>query len=140
MEKERRNLTELYLDPDIKMTKTEYIEHKTRIEDGTSLIVQEMEKVQQELAELTPPPDLETLEVFATKIRDRLNGDYAPSPEEKRRILDLLHVKVWLGLDGSVRLSGWFDNDSTCLSSTSSRRCAHQQLQPPGPALHVPVL
>jgi len=109
LEKERQNLTELYIDPDVKMTKTEYLDQKARIETEESLVIKDMEKLQIELTNLPTLADLETLEIFAAKIRGRLNGNYEPAPVEKRKVLELLHAKVWISYDGMVTVSGWFD-------------------------------
>jgi len=138
LDKERNNLTELYIDPDVKMTKTEFLDQKARIDAEESSIIRDMEKLQVELANLPTPADLETLEIFAEKIRARLNGNYEPTPEEKRKILQLLHAKVWIGNDGRVTVSGWFDSeeqdDSSCLLSTTPACYALQRLPLPGRA------
>ncbi len=74
------------------------------------------------------------METFAAEVRERLAGNYDPSPEEKRQILELLHVRVWIGIDGGVRVSGWFgqeDETSTRQLSTTSTRCENQLPKPP---------
>ncbi len=122
LEKEQTNLTEIYVDPDIQMTKGEYLEQKARIEAEKASVIRELDQLKEELQNLPTIADLETLEIFAKKIRNRLDGNYDPTPEEKRKILDLLHAKIWIGNDGRVTVSGWFDvdeRDSSCLSSTT---------------------
>ncbi len=111
LEKQRENLTALYIDPDIKMTKLEYLRQKERIEEEIKGIIDDIEGIDAELANIPIPADLETMEIFAAAIRERLTGNYNPSPEEKRQILELLHMRVWIRIDGSVRLSGWFEEE-----------------------------
>jgi Recombinase zinc beta ribbon domain len=139
LEKERQKLTELYLDPDMNMTKNEYYEQKTRIDDHIKATLKEIEEKEAELASVPSKADLETLEIFASKIRVRLAENYVPSLQEQRQLFELLHIKVILGLDGTIKVNGWYkdENDyeesSNCLSSTSSTRCAHLPRPPPAP-------
>ena len=119
LKQEQQNLTTLYIDPDVRMSKTEYLDHKYRIEDELRSTEQEIERVKSDLAQIPSPAELETLEIFASRIREKLEGDYDPCPEDKRKVLDLLHVRVFLRLDGGVRIDGWFEEDSTGLSSTT---------------------
>jgi len=124
LEKERQKLTELYLDPDINMTKLEYNEQKTRIDDQIKSTVKEIEEKESELASVPSPADLETLEIFASKIRVRLAENYVPPPQEQRYLFELLHIKVDLGLDGTIRVNGWYrdedegEQSSDCLLDT----------------------
>jgi len=127
LEQQKKNLTELYIDPDINLTKTEYLEQKHRIEDEITSNILETERLQKELASVPTPTDLETIEKFASRVRVILEGNYNPTPEEMRKILELLHVKVWIGINGEVKVSGGFDDDSTCLSSTTSANCDHRR-------------
>jgi hypothetical protein len=125
LEKERQKLTALYLDPDMNMTKIEYLEQKTRIDDQIKATIKEIEEKEAELASVPTQADLETLEIFASKIRVRLVDNYIPPPLEQRQLFELLHIKVFLGLDGTIRVDGWYnDNDmseknSDCLSDTT---------------------
>ena len=108
LETERKNLTEVYLDPDIKMSKSEYLEQKNRIDEKISSTIEDIESTEMELRDIPKPADFETLEIFASKIRERLSENYTPTPQEKRRILELLHIKVFLDLDGIYKDRWWF--------------------------------
>ncbi len=108
---QQENLTSLYIDPEVHMTRSEFLRQKERIEVEFRSVLQDIESIDVELANIPVSVDLETLETFADAIRERLAGDYDPSPENKRQILELLHVRVWIGLDGRVRVSGWFGQD-----------------------------
>ena len=139
LEKERQNLTALYIDPEIKMTKTEYLEQRVRIDDQIKAVVEDIASTEAELASVPVPIEFESLEKFASKVREKLTCGYDPTPEEKRHILELLHIKVHLGLDGSIRLDGWFTDDEEeqtrgCLLDNTSARDGRQPPPPPGRA------
>ena len=108
LEAQQENLTSLYIDPEVHMTRSDFLRQKERIEVEFRSLLQDIERIDAELANIPVSVDLETLETFTDAIRERLAGDYDPSPENKRQILELLHIRVWIGLDGSVRVSGWF--------------------------------
>ena len=138
LEKQQENLTALYIDPDVTMTKTEYLRQKERIDDEQKSIAQEIDKVDVELASIPMLADLESMETFASAVRERMDGKFDPSPEDKRKILELLHVRVWISVDGEVRLTGWFkqedDEASTWLLSESSKHYVRRPPPPPGHA------
>ena len=139
-EKQRTNLNAMYIDPEIELTKGEYIEQKERIEKGATETTRDIERLQEELAGIPTPVELESIEIFSKKIRARLEGDADPPDTEKRKILDLLHVKAWIGEDGSVEVTGWFDNrDRVGLMHNTSIHYAHQQQQLPKRVSHVPA-
>jgi len=48
------------------------------------------------------------LEAFATEINRKLDI-VDPTPQEKRTIFELLHLKVIIGIDGELGLQGWFE-------------------------------
>lgn len=68
--------------------------------------VEKLEKRRQDLPALA---DLETLEVLAKQIREWHNCNLEPCPQDKRQILEMLHVRVLIGLDEKVSVTGWFD-------------------------------
>ncbi len=103
LEQQKQNLTAIYIDPDIQMTRSEYLEQRGRIDDEIQSNYEQLEAIKSELSSIPIPADFESLEKFASKVRDRLAGNYELKPEDKRPVLELLHVKVYIGLDGSVR-------------------------------------
>ncbi len=129
---ERNNLTALYIDPEIKITRMEYIEQKTRIDDEIKRINNDIEIVEKRIPNVPLPGDFDNLDTFASKIRERLFDARKIKPEDKRKILELLHVKVILGTDSSIRLEGWFGKDSDWLSSTTSKRYVNPPRRLPG--------
>jgi len=110
IEQKRQNLNAAYIDPEIGMLKADYVAQKVQLNKELEDILKEIEAVEDELSDLPTLAELETLEAFSAEIADSLgNGDLAP--EEKRKILQMLHVKVLVGIDGSMRLDGWFNVD-----------------------------
>lgn len=102
-------LNAAYVDPDIQLTKHEYIKQNSRIDDEMQHLVENIESVERELASIPTPAELETLEAFAAEINRKLDM-VEPTEEEKHKILELLHVKVIAELDGEIRLEGWFSS------------------------------
>ena len=108
LKQSRQNLNAAYIDPDLRMSKAEFIEQKTRVERQLGCIEKDMERIRQEVQDIPTPTDLESLEHFAAEVCQRLDL-VDPSPQEKRKILELLHVTIYLDLDKNVRLEGWFN-------------------------------
>jgi site-specific DNA recombinase len=119
LEQQRRNLNKVYIDPDIGLSKAEYIEQRTEIERGLKEARERIADIERELA---APPSLAKLpepETFFAAIKESLSGDADLTPKDKRKILELLHIKVLIGLDRSVRIEGWAIPDSIGLSTTT---------------------
>ncbi len=113
LQQERANLNNAYLDPDIGMTKIEYIEQKNRINDSINELNQKIEQAEKDLAKIPIPETLETIEAFADKIRMRLATNRELSREEIRQILDMLHVRVFVDREGKLKsVQGWFSKDN----------------------------
>jgi len=123
LEQQRQKLTIAYLDPELGLTKREYIEQKTRIDDELKGLHAEIEQVEKELPNIPTPAEYETLEAFAQSVRERLENSIDPPGEEKRTILELLHVKVLINPNGSVSVNGWFGDQTSDggLLSTASQ-------------------
>ncbi|MCI0563797.1 MAG: recombinase family protein [Nitrososphaera sp.] len=119
LEQQLQNLTTAYIDPDIRLPKEEYKAQRTRINVEIKDVKEQIKELETELARVPEPAELEALEVFAAEIRERLNGNYDPAPAEKRKLLEMLHVTVILGLEGSVRVEGWFTPKSDGLLATT---------------------
>lgn len=113
----RHNLTAAYIDPDIGLSKSEYLVQKATVDDTIKAIDGDVERLKKELAEIPTPVELETLERFASEIGERLDGDFEPPDKLKREILDILHVKVLVDPEGSISADGWFRAESDGLLS-----------------------
>jgi hypothetical protein len=90
------------------MPKLEYIAQRNMVDTEVRDIKEQIVGLQTELEGIHDPAELEVLEVFSTEIRKRLEENSDPSPEAKRKLLQLLHVTVLLGTDGSIEVDGWF--------------------------------
>lgn len=124
LDQQRENLTTAYVDPDIKMSKAEFIKQKSVIDRDLKRFNDERERIEAELARMPVSSDIKSLEKFASSIRDRLAGKVELSPSDKREVLDMLNVKVWISKDGSGRIEGRFDEPRSGVSSTTCSHCA----------------
>lgn len=120
LEQRRDNLTQAYIDPDIPMTKAEYLAQRETIDRELKAVGENTRQIESELETIPTPEGLETLEAFSVAMREILGDDTDWTPEEKRKILKLLHVKVYIGEDDKVRVEGWFDSKSVWLKDTTS--------------------
>lgn len=103
------NLTLAYTDPDIQMTKTEYLGQRVQIERELTEIRTKIEEIKAIPTAVPTQNQFEDLESFAQKVRERIdNEDWNPTPESKRQVLELLHAKIMLSKDGTGKVTGWF--------------------------------
>jgi len=109
VKQKRQNLSNAYLDPDIQMPKIEYLEQKGRMDEEAHSIEEDLENLRQDIATTPQPADLDVLKEFAGEIAQGLVPVEGLSLERKRKILDLMHVKVIYHPDGEVELDGWFN-------------------------------
>ncbi len=109
LEHMQRNLTSAYTDPDVKMTKVEYLEQRTKIQVDLKEKVSKLQEIDTQLSNLPSLKEYESLERFSEEIKERLIGsDWQPTPANKRRVLELLHVRIMLNYDGTGSITGWF--------------------------------
>lgn len=130
----REKLQAIYLDPDVGMTKTEYMELKTPIDEQIKAASLEVETTAQELQHVPTSEDLKSLEQFAAKILNTLGDNLDISPQDKRQIMQMLNLKVVISRDGNIKLEGWFAPQSDGLLSTTSVRYVLPPLRSPTPA------
>ena len=125
VEQMQRNLMTAYVDPDIKMTKTEYLKQKAQVDAEFSELAEKIEKEEADLASIPTPADLETLQTFVTNMKGMIvDGDRVP-PEEKRRILEMLHIRVIISKqDKELKIEGWFGPPIEGLKYQTSSCCA----------------
>ena len=84
-----------------------------------------IEENQPQMTDLPTQDQFEEMEQFAENIRRKVaSEDWESSPESKRRLLQMLHVKVFIAKDGTARVTGWFGETpdfSSALRSRSAR-------------------
>jgi site-specific DNA recombinase len=130
----KEKLQAIYLDPDLGMTKQEYLELKTPIDDQIQDAISEVEKTSKEIQHIPSPEDLETLEQFAAKMVTALGNNVEISPQDKRQIMQMLNIKVLMSGDGTIKMEGWVAAESEGLLSMSSEHYDHQRPRPLGRA------
>jgi hypothetical protein len=127
----RVRLQKTYLDPDIGMTKAEYLEEKQTIEDQINNASLDLEKLAGELQRIPTESDLENLEKMASIILNALGNNLDISPPDKRHVMQMLNLKVRISRNGSIKLEGWFAPESDGLLSITSPHFLKQTLLPP---------
>ena len=107
----RQNLNAAYLDPDIKMSKSEYLDQKLQIDNAVQSIELDLLKLRADVEEIPEPASLEALQRFSAEVMEEIYSEGEVSLEKKRQLLEMMHVKVLLKPDGSFKLAGWFNVD-----------------------------
>ena len=107
LEERGQNLTRAYTDPDIEMTKNEYLAQRAQINAELKIATQKIQEIETTFSFLPSPDEFANLEAFASQVRANLVEDI--SPQEKRELLELLHVKAIIMVDGSIEIDGWFN-------------------------------
>ena len=119
LEKSLSNLVDLYIDPDSSMTKHEYNQKRKQIELDIKSKRERFNSLPEQLESQPSHEEFEDLSQFSQRFQELMTSpEWNPTPENKRHILQLLQVKVYLGKDGTGRIEGWF-SDSGDLSSIS---------------------
>lgn len=136
LEQKLNNLTAAYIDPDIPLSKGEYLAQRVGVDNELKEVGRKIEELSQELDDIPTPAELATLEAFAAEVGQELDTELAA--EEVREILDILHVKVYIAEGDNIRIEGWFRTQSSRLLSTASVRCAPQPPPPPSLASRAP--
>ena len=134
LKKKRRNLTSAYIDPEIKFTKAEYIEQKENLDNDIAALRKRIRQLTKRLDSTPRPADLETLEEFASEVRSVLTQQDKLTPAKKRKLLQTLHVKIFVNPDDTLDIEGWFGESADGLSYKTSARCANQRPPPPARA------
>jgi len=135
-----QNLTRAYTDPDIGMSKTEYVSQRKQIELELKTIGERMQEIEEALLTLPTPEEYATIERFAEEVRMRIDDEnWEPTPENKRKILDLLNVQVWITKDNKFKVTGWFGESNSVsykMRSHSARLVRKRAGMSPGFHLH----
>lgn len=107
-QKMMENLTRAYTDPDIPMSKAEYLEQRARLATDLKTAKERLTEVESQLANIPTPEEYANLGRFAEEIKRRVtSAEWQPTPVNKRRIMELLHARVMLDGSGG-RIVGWF--------------------------------
>jgi site-specific DNA recombinase len=119
LEEKRRNLNMAFLDPDLQFSKKEFIEMKSLIDGEIQALSHEIEGAERSLDNLPTLAGLQTLETFIEKVQFVFDNEAALIFDDIKQIYDLLHLKVYLTLEGEVGISGYFSDG--LLSNPSAR-------------------
>lgn len=120
LEQRKTNLIRAYTDPEIGMTKAEFLSERDQIDGEMQSVAERMQEIESQLSELPTREELESLEHFAGEVRMRLaSQDWQPTDENKRKVLEMLHVQVFVGLDYTGKITGWFGELDGLLYRTS---------------------
>ena len=82
LEQSKQNLNTAYIDPEIKMTKTEYLEQKARIDDELKIINDEIDKNSIPLINLPSLAELQTIETFCGADMSKTRLGRSPTSRE----------------------------------------------------------
>ncbi len=135
VKKNRTQLTIIYSDVDLGMTKDEYLESRLILNQELENIEAQIAEVEAEISSIPTHVDLATFRDFTAEIREYVTGNIEPPPADKRRMLELLNIKVWIDENGEIELTGSFPKNQgdDGLLPHSSTHCDRQL--PPLPSL-----
>ena len=106
LEGKSEQIIEVFIDPDLPMSREEYINKKESLKAREQDILDTIADLQKQISNFSPPPAIETMEQFTKEIRQRLDGSSKLSKRKKREILDLLDIEIWIGEGDTFRLTG----------------------------------
>ena len=109
----RQNLNNAYLDPDIGMSKTEYLDQKMQMDEEAKSIENDLMDLRAGITDIPEPASVDALEQFSSNILEELSLDEEITFEKKRLLFKLMHLRVLLHPDGQVGISGWFNVPET---------------------------
>ena len=107
------------MDPDIGLTKEEYLHEKKLLDDQIKSAHEDIERIGKELERIPTESDLIDLEKMALKIVGVLGNNLHLSPQDKRKVMEMLNLKVLISPDKKIKLDGWFTPERDGLLSTS---------------------
>ena len=127
----KQNLNNAYLDPDIGLSKTEYLDQKMQMDEETKSIESDLMDLRAGITDIPEPASIDALEQFSSNILEELSLDEEITFEKKRLLFKLMHLRVLLHPDGQVGINGWFnvpetdgllDATSTCIGLQGPER------------------
>ena len=115
----RARLQAVYLDPDIGMTKEEYLNEKKILDEQLGTLEEDIERIKKELAKIPTEQDLKNVEQMAFRVRELLESNLEIANQDKRKIMEMLNLKVLITPDRKMKIEGWFTPENTGLLSIS---------------------
>jgi site-specific DNA recombinase len=100
-ERKKHKLTEAYIDPDVRMTREEYVAQREKADEEAGNSGREMRELERELAQPAPPA-LPEMETFFASVREALGDEM--SPEAKKKLLQQLNARILIDPDRNVEL------------------------------------
>lgn len=122
LEAKLKSLTEMMLDPEVRMTKAEYLDHRKSIQSQIASTIQLMDQCGQIIVQMPTPIEFESLEKFSSIVKDVLvNHKDQITPQWKREILRKLHIKVLINKDETGEVIGGVGNIGTIDSVNAAK-------------------
>jgi hypothetical protein len=90
------------------------------LDDQIKSANEDIERIGKELEKVPTESDLRNLEIIASKIVGALGNNLDISPQDKRKVMEMLNLKVLISPDKRIKLEGWFTPENDGLFSTSS--------------------
>ena len=119
----RARLQAGYLDPDIGMTKEEYLNEKKILDEQLGTLEEDIERIEKELAKIRTEQDLKNLEQMASRVRELLESNIGIADQDKRKIMEMLNLKVLINPDRKMKIEGWFTPKIMAYCLHHSRLC-----------------
>jgi hypothetical protein len=105
LEKQLDNLLSAYTDPDIKITKSDYIKQKDLIESKQRQLIENLHTVNNEVKPVMNQNDFDTMLEFSKKIKNQLGENNIDlTLEKKRQLLAALNARVLISIDNNVKV------------------------------------
>jgi hypothetical protein len=105
----RQNLNNAYLDPDIAMSKSEYVDQKVELDEEARTIENDLLGLRADITDMPEPSSVKALEKFADEILEGLFAEEEITLEKKKRLFEMMHLKVNIHPEGNVGIDGWFN-------------------------------
>ena len=106
--------------PDIGMGKVEYLEDKKLLDEEIASLEEDKARIESELASIPTQEDLVKLEEMAATLTKALGYNLEIPETEKRRIMELLNIKVIVSPNQEIKLEGFFYPQSSGFISQPS--------------------
>lgn len=105
----RQNLNNAYLDPDIELSKSKYMDQKVQLDQEAQTIENDLQGLRADITEIPEPASVDALEKFADEILEELFAEEEITLEKQRRLFEMMHLKINLHPSGNVKIDGWFN-------------------------------
>jgi hypothetical protein len=80
----------------------------------------DIERIEKELRKIPNESDSKSLEQLASKIIGTFGDNFDISPQDKRKVMKIINLKVHISREGRVKLEGQFTPESDGLLSLTS--------------------